>query len=258
MKKQTSDYFAKTLEKGLRVLALFDEDHSSWTLTAIAEKVEVNLTTAYRLVNTFLELGYFKKDPKTKLLSLGPMAIALGNRLLRGFDINKVVEPLVDEAHYKYRISIDVSLFHRFNLVQLYKKEDSNTLTYKQETVSEFFYCTAMGKAVLSCLDAAEQEDLVERQSFKKMAENTIIDKNILYRELAEIRKKGYATNNEEYIKGLIAIAAPILRRGNNTPLGAISFTTTILDQTLVEFEKNYALILCDLARKIARKICNI
>jgi DNA-binding IclR family transcriptional regulator len=186
------------------------------------------------------------------------MAIALGNRLLQGFDIKKVIEPLVDEAHNKYRLSIDVSLFHTFNLVQLYKKEGSDTLTYKQETVSELFYCTAMGKAVLSCLPDAEQESLLKRQSFIKMAGNTIINKDVLCRELEDVKKKGYATNNEEYIKGLIAIAAPIFSKNNNKPVGAISFTTTILDHTLAEFEKKYAMALCDLARKISKEIPDI
>lgn len=255
MSKLKKDYFAKTLEKGMRILSLFDQDNPSWSLTDIAERLKINLTSVYRLVNTFVELGYLKKGESSKMIRLGPMAVALGNQLLHSFDANRLIEPLVDEYHCRYDISIDVSMFHADYLVQVYSRESAGTLTYRQETVGKQLYCTGTGKSVLAFLPPIEATQLIQRQSFVSCTEKTITTAAALKEELDAIRERGYALGDEEYIKGLIAIAAPILSRPHHSPLGAVSFTTTTLEQSLEQFEKTYAPALCELAEKLSAVI---
>lgn len=258
MAPNRQDYFAKTLEKGIRILNLFDEAHPSWSLTDIAGATGMNMTSVYRLVNTFVELGYLKKGPHSKLLRLGPMAVALGNQLLHGFDADRLIEPLVDRIHCQYNISIDVSLFHANSLVQIYKRETSNTLTYRQDTVSDLLYCTGTGKSVLAFLAQDVRKELICCQTFARRTESTITHLDDFYAELEAIRQRGYACNNEEYIKGLIAIAAPILSRVSRQPLGAVSFTSTTLDHRLADFETRYAGILCELGEKLSEVLPDV
>jgi len=252
MAKRPMDYFAKTLEKGMRILNLFDYGHSTWSLTAIAEKIGMNLTSTYRLANTFIEMGYLNKDPKTNLLRLGPMAVAMGNRILRGFDLNRMIEPIVDEIHHKYNVSIEISLLQSNLMVQIYNIEETATLTYNQEAVSALLYCTASGKSILANLPKEELEELANRQSFERRTDRTLSDKECLYIDLESVRKRGYAINNEEYIKGLIAMAAPILHQNTTRPIGSVTFTSTILKHSMAEFEEQYSAVLCALAKRLS------
>lgn len=247
-----NDYFAKTLDKGLRVLNLFDENKPAWSLTEISTRMKLNMTSVYRLVNTFVELGYLKKVPKSKLLQLGPMSVALGRQLLQGFDTNRLIESLVEEVHDRYNISIDVSLFHNGYLIQVYKSEAANTLTYRQDRISEHLYCTSSGKAVLASLTDEQQRELVANQSYDRRTKKTLTDADSLQQDLVQTAQRGYALNDEEYMKGLIAIAAPILSPADGQPLGALCFNTTTLDHDPVEFEEKYAPVLCDLARRLS------
>ncbi len=258
MEKRPMDYFAKTLEKGMRILNLFDYGHSVWSLTAIAGKMGMNLTSTYRLANTFIELGYLNKDPKTKLLRLGPMAVAMGHQILRGFDLNRMIEPIVDEIHHKYNVSIEVSLLQSNLMVQIYSIEEIATLTYNQEAVSVFLYCTASGKAVLANLPKEELGKLVSRQSFEIKTDQTISDKEGLYIDLDLVRKRGYAINNEEYIRGLIAIAAPILNLNTQRAMGSVTFTSTTLKHSMAEFEAKYSAVLCALAQRLSGMIPHV
>jgi IclR family transcriptional regulator, pca regulon regulatory protein len=253
-----SDYFAKTLEKGIRLLNLFNENQSSWSLSEIAVQMDLNMTSVYRLANTFLELGYLQRGKRSKRLRLGPMAVTLGHQLLRGFDTNRLIQPLVDRIHSRHNISIDVSLYHAGRLVQIYKRETDNTLTYRQDTVSELLYCTASGKSVLAFLSPEELKKLLLYQPLTRRSDNTITEVDDLYAELERVRQTGYARNNEEYIKGLIAIAMPLLSKTTGQPLGALSFTSTTLDHKLSEFESKYAGILRDLARQLSEIIPDV
>lgn len=253
-----SDYFAKTLEKGIRLLNLFNENQPSWTLSEIAVRMDLNMTSVYRLVYTFLELGYLRRGKQSKRLRLGPMAVTLGHQLLRGFDTNRLIQPLVDGIHHRHNISIDVSLYHAGRLVQIYKRETDNTLTYRQEAVSGLLYCTASGKSVLAYLSPEELEKLLLDQPLTRRSANTITEMTDLHAELERVRQTGYARNNEEYIKGLIAIAMPLLSKTTGQPLGALSFTSTTLDHTLSDFAAMYAGTLGDLAKNLSELIPDV
>ena len=69
-------YFSTSLEKGLRVLSLFDTENRSFTQTEISRILSMNMTTTYRFVNTLVELNYLEKDAKTKEVRLGFRSLA--------------------------------------------------------------------------------------------------------------------------------------------------------------------------------------
>jgi IclR family pca regulon transcriptional regulator len=66
MPGSSDQYFSTTLEKGLSILRLFDRDHTRLTLSQVSDLCGLNKTSAYRLVNTLVSLGYLKKIPKAK------------------------------------------------------------------------------------------------------------------------------------------------------------------------------------------------
>lgn len=59
-------YFSKSLEKGLKILALFNRESPVLTQSEIAKTLDLNMTSTYRYINTLVEMGYLEKDPKTK------------------------------------------------------------------------------------------------------------------------------------------------------------------------------------------------
>jgi IclR family pca regulon transcriptional regulator len=71
-------------------------------------------------------------------------------------------------------------------------------------------YCTAMGKAIVAFLAEDRREELIGRIDFVARGPNTLTDRQAFRAELARIREKGLAVNNEELAYGLRSIAAPI------------------------------------------------
>ncbi|WP_425517136.1 IclR family transcriptional regulator [Paracoccus bogoriensis] len=87
-------------------------------------------------------------------------------------------------------------------------------------------YCTGVGKAMLAHLPEDRLAAAIDRQSFHAHTPNTLTTPDALRAELALIRQRGYALDNEEHETGIACIAAPILS-GAGRVLGAISVTTT-------------------------------
>jgi DNA-binding IclR family transcriptional regulator len=71
-------------------------------------------------------------------------------------------------------------------------------------------HCTASGKLLLATLPAARRRRLVASLELRRFTERTLADARSLDTELARIRRDGYATDNEEYLAGLVCVAVPV------------------------------------------------
>ena len=95
--ESTHKYFAKTLEKGLQILSLFNESRPSLTQTELSRITGINMTSTYRLINTLVILGYLRRDDDSKRIKVGTKAILLGNNFLKAADFLQIVKPMVDD-----------------------------------------------------------------------------------------------------------------------------------------------------------------
>lgn len=253
MTKKQTPYFSKSLEKGLRILSLFNQDRITCTQSEISKLTGINMTSTYRFVNTFVELGYLQKHPETKRLKLGSKAIALGHGLLRGFDFLQMVKPIVDETCSEHQITMDVALRDSDALMIIYRREIRNALPYQLPTVIKDLNSTALGKAVLAFLPEQERLSIINSLSFENKTGRTIIDKNQLFSELDIIRKRGYSLNNEEFTPGLLALGAPLINASTNQVAGSICFDFLAAHTSLSKIKKEYADLILDLSKKISK-----
>ncbi len=72
-------------------------------------------------------------------------------------------------------------------------------------------YATASGKMFLSTLPPRKRERIVQNTKLKPCTDNTIMDEQALLEELELTANRGYATDNEEFIEGMVALAVPIV-----------------------------------------------
>jgi len=250
--KDRKDYFSKSVEKGMRILALFDQSRPRLTLGAVSRETGLNLTSTYRYVNTFLGLGYLTRDKQKRSLRLGPKAFVLGYRFLGGFDLPQIIKPLVDDIHNRYNISIDVALFHDDSFVVVYRREAKDTLSFRLSFMTKAFHSTALGKAILAYLPDDVRDRIINQLPREKRTKNTLTGRSALLHDLETIRERGYSLNNEEYMLGLISIGAPILNPENGTVLGSISFDSTTINHSIRAFEKKYSSLIKDVSKKVS------
>jgi DNA-binding IclR family transcriptional regulator len=83
-------------------------------------------------------------------------------------------------------------------------------------------YCTGLGKALLSELPPEEVERWSRTQHFPRLTSTTLTSSEELLAELAAIRRRGYALDQEEREVGVTCIAA-VVRDDTGAPVAAIS-----------------------------------
>jgi len=72
------------------------------------------------------------------------------------------------------------------------------------------FHCTASGKCYLASLDDKTRALLINTIQFEQRTPNTITTPEQLHEEVEQIRSRGYAIDNEELFRGMIALAVPV------------------------------------------------
>lgn len=252
MAKNSDPYFSKTIEKGLIILNLFDRDHTSRRLSEIAKLTGINKTSVFRFVNTLVKLGYLRKSPQNNLLRLGPKAFVLGHNFFHGFDILQSVKPIIDKTFLEHSISIDSAILYEDTLISLYRREVPNIIFLRLPLIMDDLYARAMGKAVLAHFEREDLDAFLDSIEFRKLTPNTIINRERLSKELTQAKGRGFSLNDEEYVKGLICIGAPVFNYNTDKVAGAVSLDFPAAEFSVDTIESNYAGILTKLASEMS------
>jgi DNA-binding IclR family transcriptional regulator len=250
--KHTSPYFSNPFSKGLRILGLFQPERSSLSLKEIAQSLGIDPSSAFRFCNTLVELSYLNKDPRTKLLSPGPKAYTLGLNLVKSFSLRQVIAPIVDQVYERLGITIDVGIFDNDILVQVYYRAAKDALIYPLPIVNPAIHCSSIGKAILANFPEGECLDILSRVELVRKTERSITDRDVLMAELRQVRERGWAVNDEEFLVGQIVIGAPFFNLETGRPAGGVSFDFSIIENSLEGIEARYLDDLLKLAKDIS------
>ena len=243
-------YFSTVLEKGFRILGLFNPERLSLPLKEIARETKLNSTSAFRYVETLVELGFLKKDPKSKVIKLGAMALAFSNNVIRSFDMVQIVRPFVDEAFDRLKVSIDAAVIEEERLVLLYRREAENTLTFRLPLMSSHTHCSALGKAYLSALPEDVLSRVLADLKLTRRTPHSLVTRAAILADLRRARERGWALNNEEYVLGLISLAAPLVN-SEGAVLGAVSIDVATAQYSVEQAQERFVRPLLALAKQI-------
>ena len=234
-------YFSKSLEKGLKILALFNRENQALTQSEIARTMGLNTTSTYRYINTLVELGYLEKDSKTKVIRPSSRCLLFCTNLMQATDHLRMIKEVVDRIHSKHNISIDVAFVVEDTIVHIYHREAAETLTYRLPDYSKnCLHSTALGKAYLSSLPDEMIAEKIDTMMLVAKSDKTIADKDLLAVELKKTKARQYAMSEEEYLPGLIAIGAPLYDPISGKGVGAVSFDFSVLQHSAEEIKAQY------------------
>ena len=227
------------------------------SLTEIARGCGLHKSTAFRFLQTLLQLGYVFRDEAGDRYGLSLKLNALAGIRSGSRDILRYAASSLDFLSRETGETIHLAVLEDGNLIYLRKIESHRVLRVATMTSSVGggapLYCTGLGKAVLAFFPLQEQEHYIAHQVFARFTANTITDGPALLAELALIREQGYAFDRQEHEEGVVCAAAPIFGSGQ-LPLGAISIAGPSVRMGEEELKRYTALIL-EASREISAKL---
>ncbi len=255
MTKKNKGNISETLDKGLRILNLYCEEKSSYSLSEISRKLNINKTSVFRFVNTLCEHGYLQKDDKGKSYVLGIRTIPLAHSFLQKADIVQYIKPYVDEIHKRLDLHVDVGMIQNNNIYLVYRRESKDTLAFLHFTTAGNLHNLATGKAAMAFMEEEQLGGFLTCFEQLPQPGGNVTNLQTIKEELRATRERGYSLNKESFLPGLIAIGAPIFNLHSGNVVGGVSFDSSTARHTMEEFENKFASSLVALAKEISAAI---
>ncbi len=212
----------KSVIKAVKILEELIHNGSPLSISKISKRVEINISTVHRLINTLVKLGYVEQNEKG-LYQLGLHSYEIADLINREFDLKRMVRPYLKEIVSRCNETSNLVVLEDNQVLYLDQIESNKIVRMFAGIGSRGpAYCTGSGKALLAHLDEEDLEEYIENTEFKVFTGSTITDPERLKEELLEIREQGYALDLEEMERGVCCVAAPILGKDDRL-LGAIS-----------------------------------
>ena len=204
--------YIKSLEKGLNIISLLSRRGSPVKLEELVKISGVRKTSCFRILQTLTRSGFAVKDPVTCGYFIGPKMISIGMTALGSSGIRELALPFMKEIRKKTGTTVNLGILSGHDVIFVERLQSAHIVEANLHVGSRLpVHLSSMGKAILAYLPEAELEAVLKQICLEKKTEKTITSIAALKRELREIRKKGFALNDEELETGLFAIAVPLL-----------------------------------------------
>lgn len=196
------------------------------TAKVLARKLGISLSTCYCLIDILAEEGLVEKVAQRKGYRLGPAVCTLHSRA-RTADIDARVEPAVDDLAARSGRHAYLGLLTDGDTpLTRVKAPSKKPPVAVVDANSDASHALAIGKILIAASGRTGFEGYVEDFGLKAFTRRTIIDPGHLETHLAEIMRRGFAIDLEEFTENLCCVAAPILEE-NGRVCGAIGLSTT-------------------------------
>lgn len=203
----------QAIARTFAIVKLFDDAQPIWSLQELIEKTGLKRTTAFRILSALEAEGIIRKTERGDY-TLGSELIRLGGRAIRSNRLRTVARPYLDKLVHqsKESVTLDILIDNDGQLESMVIEEQvgQHLLGMAQYIGASFqAHSTSTGKVLLAY---ASQDSLqkLEQQTLTRYTKNTITSLKTLKRDLAQVKKQGYAITLGEREEGLVAVAAPI------------------------------------------------
>ncbi|MFN3657344.1 MAG: IclR family transcriptional regulator [Pseudolabrys sp.] len=215
----------QSVDRALFLLETIAEAGGEATLTDLANRTGLNISTCHHLLATLIQRGFAAKVPGRRLYALGARILYLGHACLQ-VDLPRRAQPYLEAINRATGETVHLSALQGDSIVTLAVREARHAVRVDTGRTGklEAPHATSMGKAILAWLPEDEMRRILAG-GMKRCTDNTITEFPALLEALRHVRRNGYAVDREEHLPGVICVGAAI-RDHVGTVIGGISAST--------------------------------
>ncbi|MFB5661938.1 IclR family transcriptional regulator [Alteribacillus sp. HJP-4] len=244
----------KSVDRALTIIKLVSTKKDGYGVTELADKLELNKSSIFRLLATLMEHGFIEQDLVTKRYRLGYQYLELSSKLLDSMDIRKEAAPYLKKLEELTNEVIHLVIYSQKEAVYIEKLEGNETLRMHSQVGKRApMHCTSAGKTILAYLSEEEARQIINLKGLPPHTKNTLTDPEELILNLTEIKKRGYGIEREENEIGITCIACPIFNfRGEISGAISISGPSIRMGDDRLNILKDYIM---DAGRKVSSRL---
>lgn len=243
---------ASSLVRGLLVLEAFGPNKHGYTLSELTRKLGMPKSSIYRVLKTLSEMDYLRYEEHSKRYQLGVRVLSLGFALLNNMELREIARPYMESLSRECNKTVNLAVLDRDEMVYVERIGVRGIRSYSNISIGSRIppWKSAIGKAVLAYLEPQKLAEMMDKAKENMKCE---LNENEFRKILLETRNNGFAIDNQETRKGILAIGAPLF-----SPQGVTSAINLVAEPEDISIEKlksEFAPKLIKVARQLSEAL---
>ncbi|SPF02801.1 IclR family transcriptional regulator [Streptomyces sp. MA5143a] len=242
-----------TADRALDILTMFDDTQLVVSGTAVAERLGVARSTAYRYLQSLVAGRYLEEAPGGGF-RLGLRVLEIARLARRSYGLSEIAVPSMEALAEDVHETVLLTRRAGDLVVCVDRAESTRAVRISYERGSALpINAGASALVLLAWSPDDEARRLLEHAELRRFTPATLTDVDALVERLARIRRLGYSVTRGELDPDVVGLAAPI-RDENKQVVAAVS-VAALASRIYPEAEGEIAQKVLSTAREISDRM---
>lgn len=245
-KKQSKNYNAPALDKGLDILELLSDSNGGLTQAEIASQLNKSVNEIYRMISTLRNREYVAFNEKTDVYNLSYKILNMAAKFEPVKTLTSRAIPLMKEITIKTNQSIHLAIFTRGKILLIAQEDSPSAFNYHMSVGANIDALqTSSGRVILTFQTEEERKRMLDRRKFYIKLDKTSnikadnlkkIENKFTKKTMQKIYKDRFEVVKSLQIKGVTNITVPIFDYSNKA---VAALTIPFVDRIIKDNQLN-------------------
>jgi IclR family KDG regulon transcriptional repressor len=242
------------VDRAAQILKTLASSEFPLGVSELSRQLGLNKSTVHDIVTALSHHKLLERDDASKTYRLGHALAELANHVGARNDLQTLAHPRLVTLAHAVQETVLLGTFHDGHVTIVDKEEAPHDVKITSPVGLRLYYSVgAFGKIFLAAMSDAQATKLLHDKPLRAFTPKSITKPPAYRAALRRVRALGYALDDEEYLAGVRAAAAPVVdARGYVVAaLCVVGFRTRLSYEQLLRLAKQTR----DAARKISREL---
>jgi IclR family acetate operon transcriptional repressor len=242
------------VERTFRILEALAAHEHGCGISELSHDLHIAKSTTFNILSTLAELGYIYRSGADNKFHLSLKLFSLGSAVVERMDLRKIAASILQDLVDATGETVNLGTVQGDEAVYIECLPGPQPVTVNTWPGKRLpLHSTALGKALLAWLPQDEAQAILSSSTIPEFAPDMAGSLDRLFAELAEVREKRYAIDNEEDAAGMRCVGAAVFDHSGRV-VAAISVTAPV-QRLPMENVPETALLVVESALEISQRL---
>lgn len=210
--KDAEPHLVPAVHRAILILNSFRGGEGSFGVSDLSRRLDLNKSTVYGILNTLAHHRFLDREESTKKYRLGPALLDLGSLVGARLSVREVAHPYLIRLAERFRTTVLLASYVPDGRVLIVDSETPELDFKISASVGSRIshWASPFGKLFHAAMAPAALAELLDRHPMTPHTSCTTVDPAAYLDLLAQVRRQGFATDDEEFLHGIRGVGVPV------------------------------------------------